>query len=56
VSQATATGSTFPAWKQSLEYKFAFEAEDGGEVSSGIPIKRIDVDMDDYIVEEFSIT
>jgi hypothetical protein len=56
VSQTTATGSTFPAWKQTLEYKFAFEAEDGGEVSSGIPIKHIDVDMDDYIVEEFSIT
>ena len=32
-----------------------FEAEDGGELSSGIPIKRVDVDMDDFIVEQFSV-
>lgn len=56
VLQAAAIGSAFPAWRQALEYRFAFEAEDGGELSSGIPIKRIDVDMDDFIVEEFSVT
>jgi Tfp pilus assembly major pilin PilA len=49
------TGSSFPVWIQTLEYKFTFEAEDGGELSSGIPIKRIDVDMDDFIVEQFSV-
>jgi hypothetical protein len=48
-------GSAFPVWIQTLEYKFTFEAEDGGELSSGIPIKRIDVDMDDFIVEQFSV-
>ncbi len=56
VSQAATVGSAFAAWKQKLEYKFAFESEDGGELSSGVPIKRIDVDMDDFIVEEFSVT
>jgi hypothetical protein len=48
-------GSAFPVWIQMLEYAFTFEAEDGGELSSGIPIKRIDVDMDDFIVEQFSV-
>jgi hypothetical protein len=53
--QAAAVGTPFPVWKQRLEYKFAFEAEDGGELSSGVPIKRIDVGVDDYLVESFSI-
>lgn len=48
-------GSAFPVWIQTLEYKFTFEAEDGGELSSGVPIKRIDIDMDDFIVEQFSV-
>ena len=48
-------GSAFPIWVQTLEYRFRFEAEDGGELSSGIPIKRIDIDMDDFIVEQFSV-
>lgn len=55
VSHVPVTGSAFPVWIQTLEYKFAFEAEDGGELSSGIPIKRIDIDMDDFIVEQFSV-
>jgi hypothetical protein len=54
-SQVPVTGSAFPVWIQTLEYGFTFEAEDGGELSSGIPIKRIDVDMDDFIVEQFSV-
>jgi len=48
-------GSTFSAWKQELGYKFAFEIEEGGELSSGIPIKQIDVDMNKHLVESFSI-
>lgn len=56
VVQPVTIGSAFTAWKQTLVYGFAFEAEDGGELSSGIPIKRIDVEMDDFIVEEFSVT
>lgn len=48
-------GSTFFVWQQNLGYKFVFEAEEGGELSSGIPIKRIDVDIDDILVESFSV-
>jgi hypothetical protein len=39
------SGSAFPVWKQRLSYRFVFEAEEGGELSSGVPIKRIDVDV-----------
>lgn len=55
ISHGPVVGSPFPVWIQTLEYKFTFEAEDGGELSSGIPIKRIDIDMDDFIVEQFSV-
>jgi hypothetical protein len=55
VSHVPVVGSAFPVWVQALEYGFMFEGEDGGELSSGIPIKRIDVDMDDFIVEQFSV-
>ena len=55
VSHVPVVGSAFPVWVQTLEYRFTFESEDGGELSSGIPIKRIDVDMDDFIVEQFSV-
>lgn len=55
LSQIPVTGSAFPVWIQTLEYGFTFEAEDGGELSSGIPIKRINVDVDDFIVEQFSV-
>ena len=55
ISHVPVAGSAFPVWIQTLEYGFTFEAEDGGELSSGIPIKRIDVDVDDFIVEQFSV-
>ena len=55
IMRVPVVGSAFPVWIQTLEYAFTFEAEDGGELSSGIPIKRIDVDMDDFIVEQFSV-
>ena len=55
ISHIPVVGSAFPVWVQTLEYAFTFEAEDGGEVSSGIPIKRIDVELDDFIVEQFSV-
>ena len=48
-------GSSFLAFKQRLEYRFCFEAQDGGELSSGGIIKRVDVDVDDYLKETFSI-
>jgi hypothetical protein len=40
-----ATGTAFPVWKQRLTYRFVFEYEEGGELSSAGPIKRIDVDV-----------
>lgn len=49
-------GSAFPVWRQRLEYTFAFESEEGGEVSSGLPIKRIDVEVDDQLVESFTVS
>ena len=55
ITHVPVVGSAFPVWIQTLEYRFTFEAEDGGELSSGIPIKRIAVDMDDFIVEQFSV-
>jgi hypothetical protein len=55
VTHVPVVGSAFPVWIQTLEYGFTFEAEDGGELSSGIPIKRIDVEMDDFIVEQFAV-
>ena len=55
ILHAPPVGSPFSVWKQKLGYKFTFETEEGGELSSGIPIKRIDVDMDEDIVEAFSI-
>jgi hypothetical protein len=48
-------GSAIPVWKQRLEYKFVFEAEDGGDLSSGIPIKQINVETGNHIDETFSI-
>lgn len=55
VTHAPPVGSAFPVWKQRLEYAFAFEAEEGGEVSGGVPIKRIDVDMDEEFAESFTV-
>ncbi len=49
-------GSPFGAWKQRAEYRYAFEAEEGGELSSGVAIERIDVDVDDHLEEQFSVT
>jgi hypothetical protein len=48
--------SPFPVWKQKLGYKFTFETEEGGEISTGIPIKRINVDADRELKESYTIT
>lgn len=45
VQYAPPTGSPLQVWKQRMSYRFAFEAEEGGEISDGLPIKRIDVDI-----------
>ena len=55
VMHTPTVGTAFPVWTQRLEYSFAFEAEEGGEVSSGLPIKRIDVELDDQLVESFTV-
>jgi hypothetical protein len=39
------SGSPFAVWQQRLSYRFVFEHEEGGELSSGIPIKQIDVEV-----------
>ena len=49
------TGSPFFVSRQKLGYKFVFEYEEGGELSSGIPIKRIDVDVNHHLDEKYSI-
>ena len=54
VLHETTSGTAFPVWRQKLGYKFAFEAQESG-ASVGVPIKRIDIDMDEDIVESFSV-
>ena len=48
-------GSSFSVWKQQLGYRFEFEAEEGGELSSGKPIRQVNVDIRDHLVESLSI-
>ncbi|HLP47003.1 MAG TPA: hypothetical protein VK469_13700 [Candidatus Kapabacteria bacterium] len=48
-------GSPFSVWKQKLGYKFVFEAEEGGELSSGTVIKRIALDVNQNPDESFSV-
>lgn len=50
------TGSAFAVWKQELSYAFVFDSQEGGELSSGVPIKRIDVDIKRHAPESFSVT
>ncbi len=54
VLHAPPTGTPFPVWQQRIAYHFVFEYEEGGELSSGVPIKQIDVDVPDP-PESFSI-
>lgn len=49
-------GSAFSVWRQKLQYTFAFETEEGGELSSGLPIKRIDVVIEEQFVESFNVS
>ena len=49
-------GSSFVRWRQELCYRFHFDAELGGEASSGGVIRRIDVDIDGKLPDPFSIT
>jgi hypothetical protein len=44
-----------PVCRQAMEFRFTAEFEDGGEISSGGIIRRIDIDMDDTVSEQFSI-
>ena len=47
--------SAFAAWRQKLQYRFTFEAEEGGELSSGGVIERVDVDMNGALPESFRV-
>lgn len=49
------TGSPFPVWKQRLTYEFVFEAEEAETLPGGGPIQKIDIDVDDRLVETFSV-
>lgn len=50
-----AVGSALPVCRQAVEFRFTAEIEQGGEVSSGGVIRRIDVAMDDTVDEQFSV-
>lgn len=43
VAYQPGTGSAFPVWKQKLSYKFHFDFEQGGDASSGGPIRKIQI-------------
>lgn len=49
------SGSAFQLWKQQLGYRFVFEAEETPEASSAIPIKKINVDMEEPDAEVFRV-
>lgn len=48
-------GSSFPVWQQKMEYRFAFDWEQGGEDSGGVAIREIDVHANDEIDESFTV-
>ena len=48
-------GSPFTVWKQQLGYRFTFETEEGGALSSGGRIERIDMDFTGEISESFHV-
>jgi hypothetical protein len=45
VAYQPAAGSSFPVWRQKLTYRYHFDSEQGGDTSSGGPIKKINVDL-----------
>jgi hypothetical protein len=50
-----AIGTAVLVCRQLMEFRFTAEIEQGGEISSGGVIRRIDVAMDDTVDEQFSI-
>jgi len=50
-----ASGAAFSAWTQRLSYRFAFEAERGGESSSGTVIRQVNVDLQGENPESFTV-
>jgi hypothetical protein len=50
-----AVGSALLICRQMMEFRFTAEIEQGGEISSGGVIQRIDVVMDETLEEQFSI-
>ena len=55
ILQQSGTGSAFPVCRQTLNYRFAFEKDLGGETSEGIAIRRIDVHANDEVNEKFTL-
>ncbi len=55
LQQTSGVAGSFGAWRQRLEYAFAHEYVPGGEESSGVAIRRIDVTMDDALPDSLTI-
>ncbi len=49
------SGSAFPVWKQRLTYRFLFDWEQAGAVSSGGPIRTVNIGMEGSVNEAFPI-
>jgi hypothetical protein len=54
LSQPT-VGGGFLVWRQLLEYEFACEVQETPTSSEGGPIRRVNVDIGDGLVEAFSV-
>jgi hypothetical protein len=50
-----AVGTAVLVCRQVMEFRFTVEIEQGGEISSGGIIRRIDVAMDDTVNEQFAV-
>lgn len=45
VSHQAGVNAAFPAWRQRVAYRFVFETREGGDITSGGIIERVDVGM-----------
>jgi hypothetical protein len=45
ITHQAGVNAAFPAWKQRVAYRFVFETREGGDITSGGIIERVDVDV-----------
>jgi hypothetical protein len=50
-----AVGTATVVYRQAMEFRFTVEIEEGGEISSGGRIQRVDVAMNETVDERFSV-